>query len=143
MKRKMLLLAFCGLMSTAMADWTYGTAYFKGSQPSSCMSVGGVMIWYSGSLSQTGNEGGVQVWEGTGDICVVFPKKCASCQKVAPSKSRHCDKKCEKAAHNERSLLNYSYICNVAKKCGRHSRKRLAFICTEKSGKLQRKADVE
>lgn len=74
MKRKMLLLAFCGLMSTAMADWTYGTAYFKGSQPSSCMSVGGVMIWYSGSLSQTGNEGGVQIWEGTGDICVVFPK---------------------------------------------------------------------
>jgi len=32
------------------------------------------MIWYSGSLSQTGLEGGVQIWEGTGDICVVFPK---------------------------------------------------------------------
>ena len=69
-----LLVAFCGILCTAMADWTYGTAYFKGSQPSSCMSVGGVLIWYSGSLSQTGLEGGVQIWEGTGDICVVFPK---------------------------------------------------------------------
>ena len=74
MKRKMLLLAFCGLMGTAMADWSYGTASFKGNQPSSCMNVGNLMIWYSGSLSQTGNEGGVQIWEGTGDICVVFPK---------------------------------------------------------------------
>ena len=74
MKRKLLLLAFCGFMITAMADWTYGTASFKGSQPSSSMSVGGVMIWYNGSLSQTGNEGGVQIWEGTSDICVVFPK---------------------------------------------------------------------
>ena len=87
MKRKLLLLVFCGLMSTAMADWTYGTASFMGSPPSSSMSVGGVMIWYNGSLSQTGNEGGVQIWEGTGDICVVYPKnyngpKCASCQKV-------------------------------------------------------------
>ena len=27
--------------------------------------------------------------------------------------------------------------------CGKHSRKRIAFICTEKSGKLSRKADVE
>ena len=69
-----LLVAFCGILCTAMADWTYGTAYFKGSQPSSSMSVGGVLIWYSGSLSQTGNEGGVQIWEGTGAICVVFPK---------------------------------------------------------------------
>lgn len=74
MKRKMLLLAFCGMMCTAMADWTYGTATFKGNQPSSSMTAGTVRIWYNGSLSQTGNEGGVQIWEGTGDICVVFPK---------------------------------------------------------------------
>ena len=74
MKRKILLLAFCGMMCTAMADWTYGTASFKGSQPSSCLSHGGVLIWYNGSLTQKGLEGGVEIWEGTGDICVVYPK---------------------------------------------------------------------
>ena len=42
MKRTMLLLAFCGMLTAAMADWTYGTARFS--------------------------------WEGTGDICVVYPK---------------------------------------------------------------------
>ena len=75
MKRTMMMLAFCGVMMTAMADWTYGTARFKGDQPSSCMDVGSVMIWYNGTLTKTGIDGGVEIWEGTGDICVVFPKK--------------------------------------------------------------------
>ena len=35
---------------------------------------GTVMIWYNGSLSQMGTSGGVEIWKGTGDICVVFPK---------------------------------------------------------------------
>lgn len=74
MKRIMLLLAFLGIMLTAMADWTYGTARFKGNQPSSCLDHGGVKIWYNGSLSQTSLEGNEEIWEGTGDICVVFPK---------------------------------------------------------------------
>ncbi len=74
MKRIMLLLAFLGIMLTAMADWTYGTARFKGNQPSSCLSHGTVRIWYNGSLRQTGLEGNEEIWEGTGDICVVFPK---------------------------------------------------------------------
>ncbi len=74
MKRLMILLVFCGMLLTAMADWTYGTAYFSGSQPSSCLDHGGVKIWYNGSLRQTGLNGGVETWEGTGDICVVFPK---------------------------------------------------------------------
>lgn len=74
MKRKLLLLAFCGLLTSAMADWTYGTAKFKGDKPSSGMLVGTVSIWYNGSLNRTGIEGGVEIWEGTGDICVVFPK---------------------------------------------------------------------
>lgn len=73
-KRLMILLVLCGMLMTAMADWTYGTATFKGSQPSSCLSHGTVMIWYNGSLTQTGLEGGVEIWEGTGDICVAFPK---------------------------------------------------------------------
>lgn len=74
MKRLLLLFVFAGLMLTAMADWTYGTAYFQGSQPSNCLSHGTVMIWYDGELKQTGLNGGVEIWEGTGDICVVYPK---------------------------------------------------------------------
>ncbi len=70
----MLLLAFCGMLTATMADWTYGTAYFSGSQPSNCLSHGTVMIWYDGELKQTGLNGGVETWEGTGDICVVYPK---------------------------------------------------------------------
>ena len=63
MKRLALLFVFCGMLMTAMADWTYGTAYFKGSQPSNCLSHGKVMIWYNGSLTQKGLEGGVEIWE--------------------------------------------------------------------------------
>ena len=70
----MLLFAFLSIMTVSMADWTYGTASFKGNQPSSCMSVGTVKIWYNGSLRQTGTEGNVEIWQGTGNICVVFPK---------------------------------------------------------------------
>ena len=74
MKRTMFLLAFCGMLTAAMADWTYGTARFSGNQPSSCLHHGTVTIWYNGSLKQTGISGGVEIWEGTGDICVVYPK---------------------------------------------------------------------
>ena len=74
MKRMMLLFAFFGMLTVAMADWTYGTARFTGSQPSSCLHHGTVLIWYNGSLTQTGTSGGVEIWKGTGDICVVFPK---------------------------------------------------------------------
>ena len=58
MKRLALLFVFCGMLMTAMADWTYGTAYFQGSQPSSCLNL----------------NGGVEIWEGTGNICVAYPK---------------------------------------------------------------------
>ena len=74
MKRLMLLFAFCGMLATAMADWTYGSARFTGNQPSSCLNHGSVLIWYNGSLTQKGTSGGEEIWEGTGDICVVFPK---------------------------------------------------------------------
>ena len=57
MKRMMLLFAFCGLLTTAMADWTYT-----------------VIIWYNGTLTQKGISGNEEIWEGTGDICVLYPK---------------------------------------------------------------------
>ena len=58
----------------ALADWSFGTAQFKGSQPSNSMNIGGVQVWYSGTLRNTHMAGGVDYWEGTGDICVAFPK---------------------------------------------------------------------
>lgn len=57
MKRLAILFVFCGMLITAMADWTYGTASFKGNQPSSSMSCGSVRIWYNGSLTKKAIEG--------------------------------------------------------------------------------------
>ena len=74
MKRIMLLFALCGMMTTANADWIYGAAYFSGCQPSNSLNHEGVIIWYNGPLPQTGLNGGVEIWQGTGDICVVYPK---------------------------------------------------------------------
>ncbi len=74
MKRLLMLFVFAGLMLTAMADWSYGTAFFHGSQPSRSLNHGGVIIWYDGELRQTGVNGGVEIWEGTGNICVAYPK---------------------------------------------------------------------
>ena len=74
MKKLFFLFLFLGMVLTAMADWSYGTVQFKGSQPSSSMTHGNVRIWYNGTLRQTGVSGGVEEWEGTGDICVVYPK---------------------------------------------------------------------
>ena len=63
MKRLILLFAFCGMLATAMADWTYGSARFTGNQPSSCLNHGSVLIWYNGSLTQKGISGGEEIWE--------------------------------------------------------------------------------
>lgn len=55
-------------------DWTYGTASFDGSRPSNSKSIGGVTVYYNGDLKNTKSVGGVDYWEGTGDICVIYPK---------------------------------------------------------------------
>ena len=82
MKRFLLSLAFVSISLTAMADWTYGTARFKGDQPSNCKIVGGVTIYYNGSLSSKCVEGNTEYWEGTGNICVIFPKNYTGRQMV-------------------------------------------------------------
>lgn len=92
MKRTVMMLAFCGMVLTALADWTYGTACFSGSQPSSCLNHGGVMIWYDGDLKQTGSNGGEEIWQGTGDTVSPTPRttmapRCASYRKEAPCRS--------------------------------------------------------
>lgn len=74
MKRILLLLVCMTSFLAAMADWTFGTASFKGNKPSNGMSIGGVNVWYNGTLKHTMNMGGEECWEGTGDICVAYPK---------------------------------------------------------------------
>ena len=79
MKRLISLLLLLGLSGCfaalpASADWSYGTARFYGDKPSHCLSHGGVLIYYNGSLRQTMLQGDIEVWECTGDVCVIFPK---------------------------------------------------------------------
>lgn len=56
------------------ADWTYGTAKFRGEKPIKQKSVGGVQFYYNGTLKHVAIEGGVDIYECTGDVCVIFPK---------------------------------------------------------------------
>ncbi len=56
------------------SGWTVGTASFRGNPPSSCISRGDVTIWYNGQLTEKAIIGDVEYWEGTGDICVLYPK---------------------------------------------------------------------
>ena len=72
----LLLLGIGGtiLSIPAYADWTYGTARFSGSTPSHCLNHGGVLIYYNGEIKQTGISGNVELWECTGDVCIIFPK---------------------------------------------------------------------
>lgn len=77
-----LVLVLLSMFITAMADWTYGTAYFKGDRPSNSMNIGSVIVYYNGSLSQKSIEGNTEYWEGSGNICVIFPKNYSGRQMV-------------------------------------------------------------
>jgi hypothetical protein len=55
-------------------DWTYGTASFEGSRPSNTKSIGSVVVFYNGNLKNTKSVGGVDFWEGSDEICVIYPK---------------------------------------------------------------------
>ncbi len=75
MKKLLFLLTFLGIVTLAMADWNYGQYHFLGTRPQKMMNIaGGVQIWYNGTLHQTHYSNGVEYWEGTGDICVLYPK---------------------------------------------------------------------
>ena len=74
MKKIFTLVVIALVSMAAFADWSYGTAQFKGNQPSNSMSIGTVTVYYNGSLKSTKIVGGVEYWEGTGDICVIYPK---------------------------------------------------------------------
>lgn len=73
--KKYLILAVMAIVSlAALADWSYGTAYFRGDHPSNCRSIGGVQVYYNGQLTLKGTFYGADCYEGTGNICVIFPK---------------------------------------------------------------------
>ncbi|MBR2325732.1 MAG: hypothetical protein IKA49_00030 [Alistipes sp.] len=74
MRKVLLLIVSLMFCISAYADWSHGTAYFKGDRPSKCISVGGVIIWYNGELTCIGSSGTTQLYRGTGDICVAYPK---------------------------------------------------------------------
>ena len=67
-------IGFVAAPTVAFADWTYGTARFKGDQPRNCLNHGGVLIYYNGTLRQTELCGDTEIWECTGDVCVIYPK---------------------------------------------------------------------
>ena len=74
MKKLLTILLLFFISLSAFADWSYGTASFRGKQPSKGLCIGGVQVWYNGNLNLRGTYGEVEIWEGTGDICVAYPK---------------------------------------------------------------------
>ena len=73
------ILAICTLSFTvcptiAYADWSHGTAKFKGNKPKKSMSSGNVIFYYNGTLKKVGSQGNADVWECSADVCVVYPK---------------------------------------------------------------------
>ena len=73
MKKFILLLLALMLFYPALADWTHGTARFKGEIPKCCLNAGGVRIWHNGSLRKVGVSGEIDIYEATGDVCVAYP----------------------------------------------------------------------
>ena len=69
-----LTLSFTAAPTMAYADWSYGTAKFKGNKPSKSMSSGNIKFFYNGTLKKKGSSGTTEIWECTGDCCIIYPK---------------------------------------------------------------------
>ncbi len=74
MKKLLLLVAFLSIVSIAMADWTINGCHFVGNRPSKTLAMNGVRVWYNGTLRHVRTSNGIQYWEGTNEICVLYPK---------------------------------------------------------------------
>ncbi len=75
MKKLFLLLFFLSVVSMALADWTINGCHFVGDRPSKSLAMNNVRVWYNGTLRHTHTTNGIQYWEGTNEICVLYPKK--------------------------------------------------------------------
>lgn len=74
MKKVLFILIMTMGSLMAFADWTYGSASFRGNCPSNSRVIGSVNVWYNGSLSCKGTNGDTEYWEGSGNICIAYPK---------------------------------------------------------------------
>lgn len=87
------ILAICTLSFTvcptiAYADWSHGTAKFKGNKPKKSMSSGNVIFYYNGTLKRVGSQGNADVWECSADVCVVYPKNYSGKKLIVKSKTK-------------------------------------------------------
>lgn len=55
-------------------SWTYGNVSFRGSQPSNCRNIGSVLVYYDGNLQARGTSGNTEIYEATGNVCVIYPR---------------------------------------------------------------------
>ena len=81
-------LSFTVCPTVAYADWSHGTAKFKGNKPKKSKSTGNVIFYYNGTLKKVGSQGNADVWECTEDVCVVYPKNYNGKKLIVKSKKK-------------------------------------------------------
>ena len=84
-------LSFTVCPTVAYADWSHGTAKFKGNKPKKSKSTGNVIFYYNGTLKKVGSQGNADVWECTEDVCVVYPKNYNGKKLIVKSKKKNAD----------------------------------------------------
>ena len=84
----MLTLSITVCPNVAYADWSHGTAKFKGNKPKKSMSSGQVTFYYNGTLKKVGSQGAADVWECTADVCVIYPKNYKGKKLIVKSKTK-------------------------------------------------------
>ncbi len=82
MRKCICILAFLSVVTAAMADWTINGCRFVGDRPSKSYTINNVRVWYNGTLRHTHTTNNVQYWEGTNEICVLYPKNYSGPQYV-------------------------------------------------------------
>lgn len=83
----MLTLSFTVCPTLLYADWSHGTAKFKGNKPKKSMTSGNVIFYYNGTLKKVGSQGNADVWECSADVCVIFPKNYSGKKLIVKSKT--------------------------------------------------------
>lgn len=60
------------LASLSLANTTIGNCHFNGERPDHVITTNGMILHYEEDLEMTGVVGKFNVWEGTGNVWVVF-----------------------------------------------------------------------
>jgi hypothetical protein len=74
MKLTLLILSllFTLVVSNGQSRMSIGKCIFEGKQPSTIIINGTVTIYHNGSMKRTSTNGGVNIWQGNGDVWVIF-----------------------------------------------------------------------